>query len=41
MFETFIVHAYHNGDLRNVVESITNAAMPTSGVTRLVTITPK
>lgn len=40
-FETFIVHAYHNGDLRNMVESITNAAMPTSGVTRLVTITPK
>lgn len=40
-FETFIVHAYHNGDLRNVVESITNAAMPTSGVTRTVTITPK
>lgn len=41
MFETFIVHAYHNGDLRNMVESITNAAMPTSGVTREVTITPK
>lgn len=40
-YETFIVHAYHNGDLRNVVESITNAAMPTSGVTRTVTITPK
>lgn len=40
-FETFIVHAYHNGDLRNMVESITNAAMPTSGVTRTVTITPK
>lgn len=40
-YETFIVHAYHNGDLRNVVESITNAAMPTSGVTRAVTITPK
>lgn len=40
-YETFIVHAYHKGDLRNVVESITNAAMPTSGVTRLVTITPK
>lgn len=39
--ETFIVHAYHNGDLRNVVESISNAAMPTSGVTRTVTITPK
>ena len=40
-YETFIVHAYHNGGLRNMVESITNAAMPTSGVTRLVTITPK
>lgn len=40
-YETFIVHAYHNGDLRNMVESITNAAMPTSGVTRAVTITPK
>lgn len=40
-FETFIVHAYHNGDLRNMVESITNAVMPTSGVTRAVTITPK
>lgn len=41
MFETFIVHAYHIGDLRNMVESITNEAMPTSGVTRIVTITPK
>lgn len=41
LYETFIVHAYHNGDLRNMVESITNAAMPTSGVTRAVTITPK
>lgn len=40
-FETFIVHAYHTDDLRNMVESITNAAMPTSGVTRTVTITPK
>lgn len=40
-YETFIVHAYNNGDLRNMVESITNAAMPTSGVTRTVTITPK
>lgn len=39
--ETFIVHAHHNGDLRNMVESISNAAMPTSGVTRTVTITPK
>lgn len=40
-YETFIVHAYHKSDLRNMVESITNAAMPTSGVTRTVTITPK
>lgn len=40
-YETFIVHAYHNGDLRNMVESVTNEAMPTSGVTREVTITPK
>lgn len=40
-YETFIVHAYHNSDLRNMVESISNAAMPTSGVTREVTITPK
>lgn len=40
-YETFIVHAYHVGDLRNMVESITNEAMPTSGVTRTVTITPK
>ena len=40
-YETFIVHAYHNGDPRNMVESITNAAMPTSGVARAVTITPK
>lgn len=40
-YETFIVHAYYNGDFRNMVESITNAVMPTSGVTRTVTITPK
>ena len=40
-YKTFIVHAYYNGDLRNMVESITNEAMPTSGVTREVTITPK
>lgn len=40
-YATFIVHAYHSGDLRNMVESISNAAMPTSGVTRTVTITPK
>ena len=40
-YETFIVHAYHTVDFRNMVESISNAAMPTSGVTRTVTITPK
>lgn len=42
-FQTFIVHAYQgNGsDHRNMVESISSSAMPTSGVTRLVTITPK
>lgn len=40
-YETFIVHAYHTGDFRNMVESISNAAMPTSGVARAVTITPK
>lgn len=40
-YEAFIVHAYHTGDFRNMVESISNAAMPTSGVTRTVTITPK
>ena len=42
-FQTFIVHAYqgNDSDHRNMVESISSAAMPTSGVTRLVTITPK
>ena len=40
-YETFIVHAYHTGGFRNMVESISNAAMPTSGVARMVTITPK
>lgn len=42
-FQSFVVHAYHSNssDYRNMVESITNAAMPTSGVTRTVTITPK
>lgn len=42
-FQTFIVHAYQgNGsDYRNMVESISSAAMPTSGVARMVTITPK
>lgn len=42
-YQTFIVHAYqgNDSDCRNMVESISSAAMPTSGVTRLVTITPK
>lgn len=42
-FQTFMVHAYYDNDRdhRNMVESISNAAMPTSGVTRTVTITPK
>lgn len=42
-FQSFLVHAYYSNssDYRNMVESITNAAMPTSGVTREVTITPK
>lgn len=42
-YQTFIVHAYQgNGsDHRNMVESISSSAMPTSGVTRTVTITPK
>lgn len=42
-FQTFVVHAYYSdsSDYRNMVESISNAAMPTSGVARMVTITPK
>lgn len=42
-FQSFVVHAYYSnsGDYRNMVESISNAAMPTSGVARMVTITPK
>lgn len=42
-FQSFVVHAYYSNssDYRNIVESIGNAAMPTSGVTRTVTITPK
>lgn len=42
-FQSFVVHAYHSNssDYRNMVESISNAAMPTSGVARMVTITPK
>lgn len=41
--QSFVVHAYYSNssDYRNMVESITNAAMPTSGVARMVTITPK
>lgn len=42
-FQSFVVHAYcsNSSDYRNMVETITNEAMPTSGVTRTVTITPK
>lgn len=42
-FQSFVVHAYYSNssDYRNMVESITNEAIPTSGVTREVTITPK
>ena len=42
-FQSFVVHAYYSNssDYRNMVESISNAAMPTSGVARAVTITPK
>lgn len=41
--QSFVVHAYYSNssDYRNMVQTITNAAMPTSGVTRTVTITPK
>lgn len=40
-FQTFYVHAYNSTSKDNLVQSITNAAMPTSGVARMVTITPK
>lgn len=40
-YQTFHVHAYTSAPKDNLVQSITNAAMPTSGVTREVTITPK
>lgn len=40
-FQTFHVHAYTSVSKDNLVQSITNAAMPTSGVARMVTITPK
>lgn len=42
-FQSFVVHAYHSNssDYRNMVETITNEDMPTSGITRTVTITPK
>lgn len=42
-FQSFVVHAYcsNSSDYRNMVETITNEDMPTSGVTRTVTITPK
>lgn len=40
-YQTFHVHAYTSTSKDNLVQSITNAAMPTSGVARMVTITPK
>ena len=40
-YQTFHVHAYINASKDNLVQSITNAAMPTSGVARAVTITPQ
>ena len=42
-FQSFVVHAYYSNssDYRNMVQTIANAAMPTSGVARMVTITPK
>ena len=42
-YQSFVVHAYYSNssDYRNMVETITNEDMPTSGVTRTVTITPK
>lgn len=40
-YQTFHVHAYTSASKDNLVQSITNAAMPTSGVTRAVTITPR
>lgn len=43
-YQTFHVHAYTGNSITtkdNLVQSITNAAMPTSGVARAVTITPK
>lgn len=40
-YQTFHVHAYTSDSKDNLVQSITNAAMPTSGVARMVTITPK
>lgn len=40
-YQTFHVHAYTSASKDNLVQSITNAAMPTSGVARTVTITPK
>lgn len=42
-YQSFVVHAYYSNssDYRNMVETITNEDMPTSGVTRTTTITPK
>lgn len=40
-YQIFHVHAYTSASKDNLVQSITNAAMPTSAVARMVTITPK
>lgn len=42
-YQSFVVHAYYSNssDYKNMVETITNEDMPTSGVTRTTTITPK
>lgn len=40
-YQTFHVHAYTSTSKDNLVQSITNAAMPTTGIARTVTITPK
>lgn len=40
-YQTSYVHAYTSASKDNLVQSITNVAIPTSGVAREVTITPK
>lgn len=40
-FQTFFVYVHYNYGICNRITSITNAAKPTSGVTRQVTVTPK